>query len=147
MKFNEAFEGRNYLHSLDILGEPLTTMVLHVDKVELDNHKGTKETKPVVTIHGGKPFVLNVTNYTRLSRIAKSADTANWKGIIFTVEAIDYPRAESGYALRVVNRPIKTEAFLEAATDVEDLKERYALLNDTSYKNIVIKISKQWIKK
>ena len=147
MDYNEAYGESNYLRSIDLLDFPLVTAILSVKVETVENPvKGTKDEKPVAQLYQSKPVILNKTNYKTITYITKTAQTDNWTHKIITFIAVEDARSPFGYVIRVKKAPENPKGFLEAATGIGDLRERYAIVNNDKYKELSIKLSKKWTK-
>ena len=147
MDYSEAYGESKYIRSIDLLDSPLITAILSVKKQTVENPmKGTKDNLPVAQLYNSKPLIINKTNYKTISAIAKSQQSDNWTNKIITIIAVEDDRSPFGYAVRVKKAPENFKGFLEAATGIGDLKERYTMINKPKYKQLAIKLSEKWKK-
>jgi hypothetical protein len=146
MDFREAYTGGEFLDAMDIIGTPLSTLILDVRLETLENKReGTTDEKPVVQLFGTPlRFILNKTNYKSITRVCGTPKTDQWKGRVIEIIAVPHPKSDSGYALRVSRMPENVIPFLQDATSLDDLKQRHVLLGSRSDNKVIKEIAKKW---
>jgi len=68
-------------------GEERTVEIVEVSQKEIKGAGGKKDLKPVATLKGEKPFIINATNAKTLTRLFCSPYIEDWKGKSFTLIA------------------------------------------------------------
>jgi len=77
-------------------GEERTVEIVDVAQKEIKGAGGKKDLKPVATLKGEKPFIINATNAKTLTRLFGSPYIEDWKGKSFTLIAETIKDKQSG---------------------------------------------------
>jgi len=143
VKYKDIYPDSPYLKSIEIFGEPVVTVITGAKKEKIidASRPDSEEVELVVYCHGIKKFICNKTNFKTISLIAGIAETDKWIGTVITLYAKKgtYFGIE-GTAIRVMPKPEPLALFLKQSTSLEDLKERYKLINQRGDKNLVTEL-------